>query len=82
MKKFQFSLGRMRDYRERLLEEEKGTIQKYRQQMLWIRDNNVQANLQRIIEDEEVHVRLLTDLLAAYGPNQDLDFGLQTKAIR
>ena len=64
------------------LEEEKGTIQKYRQQMLWIRDNNVQANLQRIIEDEEVHVKLLTDLLAAYGPNQDLDFGLQTKAIR
>ena len=27
MKKFQFSLGRMRDYRERLLEEEKGTIE-------------------------------------------------------
>ena len=30
MKKFQFSLGRMRDYRERLLEEEKGTLQRYK----------------------------------------------------
>ena len=28
MKKFQFSLGRMRDYRERLLDEEKGTLQR------------------------------------------------------
>lgn len=64
------------------LEEEKETIQKYRQQTIWIRDKNVVANLHRVIADEEVHVKLLTDLLTAYGPGQDLDLGLQTKAIR
>ena len=38
MKKFQFSLGRMRDYRERLLEEEKGTLQRYKAERNQIED--------------------------------------------
>lgn len=52
------------------IDEEKTTIQKYRQQTLWIKDENVVANLFRIIEDEEVHVEILTCLLKSYcaGP--------------
>ena len=38
MKKFQFSLGRMREYRERLLEEEKGTLQRYKAERNQIED--------------------------------------------
>lgn len=50
------------------VEEEKTAIQKYRQQALWIRDANVTANLRRIIEDEEVHLEILTCLLKSYCP--------------
>ncbi|MCI8650870.1 MAG: rubrerythrin family protein [Oscillospiraceae bacterium] len=48
------------------LEEERGTIQKYNQQALWIRDGNILANLERIIADEQVHVQILTGLLESY----------------
>ena len=48
------------------LEEERGTIQKYNQQALWIRDGNILANLERIIADEQVHVQILTGLLEGY----------------
>ncbi len=41
MKKFTFSLGRMRDYKERLLEEEQGTLQRLK---------NEQAQLQHRID--------------------------------
>lgn len=62
------------------VEEERGTIRKYRQQLRWIGDENVAANLQRIISDEEVHVRLLTGLYESYC--QDLGLGLKTRATR
>lgn len=48
------------------IDEERSAIQKYRQQTLWIKDANVAANLRRIIEDEEVHIEVLTDLLKSY----------------
>ncbi|MCI9263131.1 MAG: rubrerythrin family protein [Oscillospiraceae bacterium] len=50
------------------IEEEKATVQKYRQQALWIKDMNVAANLLRIIEDEELHIKVLTGLLESYYP--------------
>lgn len=48
------------------VEEERNTIQKYNQQLLWIKDGNVMANLRRIIADEEVHVEVLLCLLKSY----------------
>lgn len=48
------------------VEEERSTIQKYRQQALWIKDENVVENLRRVIADEEVHVEILTCLLESY----------------
>ena len=48
------------------IEEERTAIQKYRQQALWIKDANVAANLLRIIEDEELHVQILSCLLESY----------------
>lgn len=48
------------------IDEERAAIQKYRQQALWIRDENVVANLERIIEDEEIHVAILVCLLKSY----------------
>ena len=48
------------------IEEERSTIQKYSQQLLWIRDGNVTENLRRIIADEQVHVRILSCLLESY----------------
>ena len=48
------------------VEEEQNAIQKYHRQLLWIRDENVGANLRRIIADEEVHVEILTCLLKSY----------------
>lgn len=50
------------------IDEERGAIQKYRQQALWIRDGGVTANLLRIIADEEVHIEVLTDLLKGCRP--------------
>lgn len=48
------------------IDEENTTIRKYRQQILWIKDENVTENLRRIIEDEQVHVEILTCLLKTY----------------
>lgn len=48
------------------VEEERSTVQKYSQQLLWIRDGNVMENLRRIIADEEVHIGILTCLLESY----------------
>jgi len=39
MKKFEFSLSRMRDYKERLLDEEKGTLQRLNSERDAIEDN-------------------------------------------
>ena len=50
------------------VEEERSTIQKYSRQLLWIKDENITANLRRIIADEEVHVEILTCLLESYCP--------------
>ena len=48
------------------IEEERSSIQKYHRQLLWIKDENVAANLRRIIADEEVHVEILTCLMKRY----------------
>ena len=48
------------------LEEERTAILKYRQQTSWIKDENIVDNLLRIIEDEEVHIQVLTCLLESY----------------
>ena len=42
------------------------TVQKYEGQLRWIRDENVAANLSRILQDERVHVQLLTQLAQDY----------------
>lgn len=47
-------------------EEEQGTIRKYTQQAMWIRDENILANLGRIIADEQVHLEVLRCLLESY----------------
>ena len=44
------------------IEGEKRAIAKYRQQCGWIRDANIVANLERILLDEESHVRILEHL--------------------
>ena len=46
--------------------EERAAIQKYSQQATWIRDENVVANLRRIVADEEVHIQVLTCLMESY----------------
>ncbi len=63
------------------IEEERSTIRKYNQQGRWIRDENVVANLRRIVADEEVHIKVLTCLLESYC-DQDLDLGLKMRAIK
>lgn len=62
------------------VEEERGCIRKYQQQLRWIGDENVAANLRRIIADEEVHVRVLTGLYQSYC--QDFGLDLKTSATR
>lgn len=42
---------------------EKETIKKYREQCRWIQDRCIQAILQRIIKDEELHVRIFEEML-------------------
>lgn len=49
------------------LRAEQRTIEKYEGQTRWIQDENVVANLRRIIQDEQIHVELLDSLSAAYG---------------
>ena len=48
------------------IDEERAAIRKYRQQALWIKDKNVVENLNRIVEDEEVHAEILICLLQSY----------------
>lgn len=62
--------------------EERGTIRKYEQQARWIGDENVVANLRRIVADELVHIQVLTGLYESYCAGQDLDLGLQMRATR
>ena len=57
---------RLDRYLAHALEEERITVVKYRQQASWIQDGNIVANLLRIIEDEEVHIQVLTCLLESY----------------
>ena len=45
---------------------EEQTIRKYKGQLCWIRDENVTANLTRIIQDEQVHLQVLTQLAQIY----------------
>lgn len=55
-----------RDPREVLmtaLAGEEQTIRRYRQQTGWIRDPGILENLERIIQDEECHVRIFEALL-------------------
>lgn len=49
------------------LREEQATVRKYQEQAKWIGDQNVVQNLQRIIQDERLHVEILRGLLASYG---------------
>jgi len=60
--------------------QERAAIRKYAQQLRWIEDENIAANLRRIIADERVHIEILTGLYDSYC--QDLDFGLQTRATK
>ena len=46
--------------------EEKASIRKYRAQARWIPDQNVTANLRRIVADEERHLEVLTELYDTY----------------
>lgn len=43
---------------------EKATINKYQHQMTYIRDENILANLQRIILDERIHVEIFEQVYA------------------
>ena len=63
------------------IEEERGAVRKYSQQAMWIKDENVVANLRRIIADEEAHIAVLRELMGGCA-GQDLDLGLQTRATR
>lgn len=47
---------------ENALNGELGTIEKYKQQMEWIKDEHIAANLARIIKDEELHVELFKEM--------------------
>ena len=41
---------------------EKAAIRKYKAQLRWIADPNIQENLRRIIADEEHHLKILARL--------------------
>lgn len=47
-----------------ILQEQKA-VEKYEGQLKWITDRNIQDNLKRIIQDEQLHVRILTKLFQA-----------------
>lgn len=53
---FQYAIG-----------EERATVRKYEAQTHWIQDENVLANLRRVIEDERVHIEILTCLSKSYA---------------
>lgn len=56
-------LGQLIQYAAR---EERATIQKYEAQLRWILDENIAANLRRVIEDEQVHLQILSCLFESY----------------
>lgn len=64
--------------------EERATIRKYEGQARWIGDENIVANLRRVIEDERVHIQVLQCLYESYcvPEGQDLDLGLNRRATR
>ena len=41
---------------------EQETIEKYQMQMEYIKDENIVANLLRIIEDEKIHIEIFHEL--------------------
>lgn len=45
---------------------ERKAIEIYQRQCGWIKDENIQSNLKRIIEDEEIHVKLLCQIYGEY----------------
>lgn len=45
--------------------QEQRAVEKYQSQLKWISDCNVQDNLKRIIQDEQLHVEILTRLYQA-----------------
>lgn len=45
---------------------ERACIRKYESQLRWIRDENVVANLRRILQDEHLHLDMLSCLYTAY----------------
>ena len=49
------------------IQTEQASVRKYRSQCLWIRDSNVVENLQRILQDEESHIEILTCLREKYA---------------
>lgn len=54
--------GRLPELLNESIQKERGTIEKYLKQMEWIADPNIQENLMRIIEDERIHVEVLSHL--------------------
>lgn len=46
------------------IEAERAAIEKYDRQAAWIQDENVVANLRRIVLDEKLHIEILSCLLA------------------
>lgn len=47
--------------------DEEATIRKYQEQCRWIGDQNVVENLQRVIQDERVHLEIFRSLMESYG---------------
>lgn len=54
------------------IRDEQATVRKYQEQCRWIGDQNVVENLQRIIQDERVHLEIFHCLMESYG-------GMETK---
>lgn len=57
---------RLEEFLRYALEDERTAIRKYTQQAGWIKDENIVANLRRIIADEEIHVQVLSCFLESY----------------
>ena len=49
------------------MEAEKSTISQYEMHISWIKDENVNAVLRRIIQDEEYHIMMLKMLMKEVG---------------
>ncbi len=49
------------------LREEQAAIRKYENQLRWIRDGSIVEQLRRILQDEQIHVELLTTLWDSYA---------------